>query len=447
MNAIWSEILADLQKEVNGQAFATWIKPLDAVKVENDVVFVSVPNKFFLGWLMENGYAPMIEKAVSGRFGEGFRTEFVVSRRDAAHLPSSQSSSPEKPAPDTDWKERSVRIGLNPRHTFESFVVGPSNEFAHAACKAVAGGLYHNYNPLFIYGGVGLGKTHLLNAIGNQKLMENPQLKICFVTSESFTNELIQALTNDRMGEFRAKYRSMDVLLVDDIQFLRKKERTQEEFFHTFNALYERQKSIVLSSDKFPKEIPEIEDRLRSRFEWGLIADIQPPDTETKVAILHKKAALESIELPGDVAMFLATRISSNIRELEGSLTRVAAFSNLTHTKITIELAKRVLSSNHQNMESNISVDDIVKAVSSHYKVKIADIKGKKRTRLIAWARQVSMFLARDMTDSSFPEIGMRIGGKDHSTVMYACEKVGEYMNSDADIARQVNLIKSSLAK
>jgi len=249
------------------------------------------------------------------------------------------------------------------------------------------------------------------------------------------------------MSEFRAKYRSMDVLLVDDIQFLARKERTQEEFFHTFNALYERQKSIVLSSDKFPKEIPDLESRLRSRFEWGLIADIQAPDVETKVAILHKKAQLETIDIPNDVAMYLATIVSSNIRELEGSLTRVAAFANLTRTRITLELAKKVLQSSVSHSSSSISVDEITKAVSNYFKIKISDIKGKRRTRAIAWARQISMYLSRELTDSSYPEIGQRMGGKDHSTVMYACDKVKDLIEKDPDIAHQIEAIKSSLGK
>jgi chromosomal replication initiator protein len=443
MDILWREVLFDLEKEVPAQTFATWIKPLEAVRIDGDVLYIAAPNRFSVDWLKDNGLSSLIERIIERHLGTKIRVELSISKKN-----------PRQPSADTvekreksDWRERSVRIGLNPRHTFDSFVVGPSNEFAQAASKAVAGGSHHNYNPLFIYGGVGLGKTHLLNAIGNQKLMDNPQLKICFVTSESFTNELIQALTNDRMNEFRAKYRSMDVLLVDDIQFLRKKERTQEEFFHTFNALYERQKSIVLSSDKFPKEIPEIEDRLRSRFEWGLIADIQPPDIETKVAILTKKAQIESIDIPGDVSMFLASRISSNIRELEGSLTRVAAFANLTHTNITLDLAKKVLQGSSQGSESALSVEDVLKAVSAHYKIKISDIKGKRRTKVIAWARQVSMFLSREMTDSSFPEIGTRIGGKDHSTVMYACDKIAEAIDRDLDVARQINSIKSSLGK
>ncbi|PLX39919.1 MAG: chromosomal replication initiator protein DnaA [Deltaproteobacteria bacterium] len=443
MEQFWKRVLEELEKTVPSQTFSTWISPLEPLEIKGDLFLIAVPNRFFIDWLKDQNLVSSIADAVEVTIGTRLEVGFEVKKKRLSK--EAALKAPERGV--DNWKDRSLKIGLNPRHTFESFVVGPSNEFANAASLAVAKDANSNYNPLFIYGGVGLGKTHLLNAIGNHKLQENPNLKICFVTSESFTNELIQSLANNKMSEFRAKYRSMDVLLVDDIQFLARKERTQEEFFHTFNALYERQKSIVLSSDKFPKEIPDLESRLRSRFEWGLIADIQAPDVETKVAILHKKAQLESIDIPNDVAMYLATIVSSNIRELEGSLTRVAAFANLTRTRITLELAKKVLQSSVSHASSSISVDEITKAVSNYFKIKISEIKGKRRTRAIAWARQISMFLSRELTDSSCPEIGQRMGGKDHSTVMYACDKVKELIENDPDVAHQIESIKGSLGK
>jgi len=443
MEQFWKRVLEELEKTVPSQTFSTWISPLEPLEIKGDLFLIAVPNRFFIDWLKDQNLVSSIADAVEVTIGTRLEVGFEVKKKRLSK--EAALKAPERGV--DNWKDRSLKIGLNPRHTFESFVVGPSNEFANAASLAVAKDANSNYNPLFIYGGVGLGKTHLLNAIGNHKLQENPNLKICFVTSESFTNELIQSLANNKMSEFRAKYRSMDVLLVDDIQFLARKERTQEEFFHTFNALYERQKSIVLSSDKFPKEIPDLESRLRSRFEWGLIADIQAPDVETKVAILHKKAQLESIDIPNDVAMYLATIVSSNIRELEGSLTRVAAFANLTRTRITLELAKKVLQSSVSHASSSISVDEITKAVSNYFKIKISEIKGKRRTRAIAWARQISMFLSRELTDSSYPEIGQRMGGKDHSTVMYACDKVKELIENDPDVAHQIESIKGSLGK
>ncbi|PLX40893.1 MAG: chromosomal replication initiator protein DnaA [Deltaproteobacteria bacterium] len=443
MEPFWKRVLEELEKTVPSQTFSTWISPLEPLEIRGDLFVIAVPNRFFIDWLKDQDLVSSISDAVELVVGTKLEISFEIKKK---RTPNETSLKIPKGGAE-NWKDRSLKIGLNPRHTFDSFVVGPSNEFANAASLAVAKDANSNYNPLFIYGGVGLGKTHLLNAIGNHKLQENPRLKICFVTSESFTNELIQSLANNKMSEFRAKYRSMDVLLVDDIQFLARKERTQEEFFHTFNALYERQKSIVLSSDKFPKEIPDLESRLRSRFEWGLIADIQAPDVETKVAILHKKAQLETIDIPNDVAMYLATIVSSNIRELEGSLTRVAAFANLTRTRITLELAKKVLQSSVSHSSSSISVDEITKAVSNYFKIKISDIKGKRRTRAIAWARQISMYLSRELTDSSYPEIGQRMGGKDHSTVMYACDKVKDLIEKDPDIAHQIEAIKSSLGK
>jgi chromosomal replication initiator protein len=450
MQELWSEVLSDLRRTLPTQTFSTWIAPLEPLRMEEDRFVLGVPNRFFIDWLRNNDLLDRIDETLSRVAGRRYTFDFEVQRK-TPRAPGSADKfekieKHEEPKVE-DWRERSLRIGLNPRYTFDTFVVGPCNEFAHAASQAVAGDSPRTYNPLFIYGGVGLGKTHLLNAIGNQKLVSRPKLKVCYVHSEQFMNELIQALANKKMPEFRNKYRSMDILLVDDIQFLAGRERTQEEFFHTFNALYESQKSIVVTSDKFPKDIPDLEDRLRSRFEWGLIADMQAPDTETKVAILRKKAEIESLYLPNDVSMFLASRVSSNIRELEGSLTRLSAFASLTRTEITLDLAKKVLRDSISNPVGDPTVDDVIKAVAAHYRLKITDIKGKRRTKAIAWARQVAMYLSRELTQSSFPEIGQKMGGKDHSTVMYACSKLAAEVKENPDVLQQVETLKTSLGK
>lgn len=445
MQDLWHDVLTDLQGSLPAHTFSTWILPIEPVRSEGDLFVLSVPNRFFIDWLRNNDLAARIGEALRRRTGREFQLDFELQKK--SRVPSADASRKETAPVAEDWRDRSLRTGLNPRYTFDTFVVGSCNEFAHAASQAVAGDSPRTYNPLFIYGGSGLGKTHLLNAIGNQKLMVNPSLRVCYVHSEQFTNELIQALANKKMSEFRSKYRSMDILLMDDIHFLAGKERTQEEFFHTFNALYESEKSIVVTSDRFPKDIPDLADRLRSRFEWGLIADMQPPDTETKIAILRKKAEIESLNLPNDVSLFLATRISSNIRELEGSLTRLAAFASLTRTELSLDLAKKVLRDSIGASAGEPTVEDIIKAVSSHYRLKITDIKGKRRTKNIAWARQMAMYLSRELTQSSFPEIGQKMGGKDHSTVMYACAKVAAELEQDADARQQAEIIRSSLGR
>lgn len=446
MRDLWVEVLDDLEGKLPSQTFSTWIAPLESVTVGEGSILLRAPNRFFVDWLRDNKLTDNITESLLNLTGRSYALEFEIRGRAVAPTGRVREPISTKP-PEINWRERSLRTGLNPRYTFDSFVVGKCNEFAHAASIAVAGDSPRTYNPLFIYGGVGLGKTHLLNAIGNQKIMANPDARICYVHAEQFMNELIGSLANKKTAEFRNKYRSMDILLMDDIQFLAGKERTQEEFFHTFNALYESHKSIVVTSDKFPKEIPELEDRLRSRFEWGLIADMQPPDVETKVAILRKKAQIESINLPDDVAMLLAARASSNVRELEGSLTRLAAFASLTRTDITLDLARKVNRDTTVDPNGSITVDDVVKATAAHFKMKVSDIKGKRRTRAIAWARQVSMYLSRELTDSSFPEIGNKIGGKDHSTVMYAHSKIAAELEKTEECRADVNSIRSSLGK
>ncbi|MBE0618754.1 MAG: chromosomal replication initiator protein DnaA [Proteobacteria bacterium] len=446
MENLWKGVLEDLESSLPPHTFSTWIVPLHPLKVHDGCLTLEVPNKFFVDWLQDNDFPALIRQSIQRRGGRTLELDFVIQKGDKPYLRGGQGSR-SKPAPETaEWQERGRRLGLNPKYTFDSFVVGSSNQFAHAACMAVAEKSPRTYNPLFIYGGVGLGKTHLLSAIGNFKLATYPDIRVCYVHSESFMNELIQALANKKMPEFREKYRRMDILLMDDIQFISGKERTQEEFFHTFNALYESHRNIVVTSDKFPKEIPGLEDRLRSRFEWGLIADIQPPDMETKVAILQKKAQIESIPLPYEVALFLATHFSSNVRELEGSLVRIAAFSSLTHNQITVDLAKEVLKDFIREAVREVTVERILKAVGQHFHVSVVDLKGKRRTKGLAYPRQVAMYLSRELTPASFPEIGQKIGGRDHSTVMYAHGKISKSLASDPELRGHVEALRSSLA-
>jgi chromosomal replication initiator protein len=340
------------------------------------------------------------------------------------------------------------RSALLPKYTFDNFVVGASNQFAHAASKAVANQPGDHYNPLFIYGGVGLGKTHLVNAIGHQILDGAEEARVVYLSSESFMNELIAALRRDRMDEFKGRFRRIDVLIVDDVQFLAGRERTQEEFFHTFNSLYDSHHQIVLTSDKFPKEIPELEERLRNRFEWGLIADIQPPDIETRVAILEKKAELEGIELPQEVAIFLATNIDSNVRELEGSLTRLGAFASLNKCPITVDFAREVLQSVLRDRgDRAITIESIQKAVCDFFRIRTTDLRSKRRTRTVALPRQVAMYLCRRYTDASFPVIGDRFGGRDHSTVVHAAQVIERRIREDSTFRATVERLERLLER
>jgi chromosomal replication initiator protein len=331
------------------------------------------------------------------------------------------------------------------KYTFENFVIGASNQFAHAASMAVANQPGEHYNPLFIYGGVGLGKTHLVNAIGHRANARRPTMKVVYLSSESFMNELIGSLRRDKMDEFKTKFRNVDLLILDDVQFIAGKERTQEEFFHTFNSLYESHKQIVITSDKFPKEIPGLEDRLRNRFEWGLIADIQPPDMETRVAILQKKAETEMVQLPHEVAIFLAANIDSNVRELEGSLTRLGAFASLTKSVITVELAKEVLRNTLKGAQREITVEGIQKTICDYYNIKIGDLKAKRRTKNIAFPRQVAMYLCRKYTETSFPAIGDKFGGRDHSTVIHASKTIEKKIKEDPYMQTTIEKLERNL--
>ena len=365
-------------------------------------------------------------------------------RRDAAA--GRQSTKTKQSASASGGRKRTTKHNLCPKYTFENFVVGKANEFAHAACFAVSNHLGSKYNPLFIYGGVGLGKTHLLQAIGNRVLEGSDSINICYYTSERFMNEFINYVSRHKMTEFRRRFRNVDLLLIDDIQFWSGKERTQEEFFHTFNALYEAHKQVVVTSDKFPKDIDGIEERLRSRFEWGLVADIQPPDTETKIAILKTKAKAEGIVLPDDVAMWLASVSGSNIRELEGYLNRVIAVSSLTGKEITLDMAKEALKNlTKQKEERVLTIDEIQKAVAAHFNIKQSDLKSKRRHKTVALPRQVAMFLAREYGKFSFPEIGSSFGGKDHSTAIHAVRKIEKALKENTELYHAVNKIINSI--
>jgi len=412
----------------------SWLKPCRLVAVEGDHVQIGAPNSFSRDWLVQH-HMPALQAAVQECVGGHPRVTIVID--DAV---ADLRGQPAPVAAPTFIRSASATPdGLNPRYTFDSFVVGSSNQFAQAACQAVAELPSRAYNPLFIYGGVGLGKTHLLHAVGHQCMRLFPGMAVVYLSSERFTNELINAIRYDRTAEFRGRYRTIDLLLIDDIQFISGKERTQEEFFHTFNDLYESRKQIIVSSDCSPKDIPEIEERLRSRFEWGLIADIQPPDFETRVAILKKKAAVERVRLADDVAYLIASRIKSNIRELEGSLTRMIAFCALTGREMSVDLAQEVLSDLWGDEEKIITIEQIQRKVSDFFGVKLSDLKAKNRTKAVAFPRQVAMYLARQLTHASLSEVGRSFGGKDHTTVLHAVDKIQTLLQEDPKLRKTVD--------
>jgi chromosomal replication initiator protein len=430
---LWDEILARIETKVNRHSFYTWFKPTAFVAEDASAVTVRVPNSLFKDWLTKH-YSGVISEAMNEMQKSSLSVNFLT------------DSQPDTPAialgPDEAVVLETVPApvpvpsnlpGLNPRYTFDSFIVGSSNQFAHAASRAVAEAPSRSYNPLFIYGGVGLGKTHLMHAIGQYVLQHDRTVKLTYISSERFMNEMINAVRYDRVLDFRERYRSVDVLLVDDIQFLAGKEGTQTEFFHTFNALYDSQKQIVLSSDRPPHEIPALEERLRSRFEWGLIADIQSPDLETKVAILKKKAETEAVPLPDNVAIYIAAKIKSNIRELEGSLIRLIAYASLTGQEITLPLAQDVLKSILDHDEKAVTIEIIQKFVADYYNLKLADLKSRNNSKSVAMPRQIAMYLCKSLTHASLPEIGRSFGGKHHSTVIHSIRKVDVMRKRDGD--------------
>ena len=451
MNKLWQETVSHLEKTLNPQHFSTWIKPVRFVSLKKDLLILEVPNRFFFDWIRDH-YARLIQETVSQIGAVSYKITFQIASlpEKGNSLPKDEKHNPlpvADPAKETLPREWTGSYNLNPKYVFDEFVSGSSNQFAYAAARAVANNPATTYNPLFIYGGVGLGKTHLINAVGNAIHSRNPEMKVCYYTSEKFMNELINSLRYAKMDEFRNKFRSMDVLLIDDVQFIAGKERTQEEFFHTFNALYESHKQIVVTSDKFPKEIPGLEERLRSRFEWGLIADIQSPDVETKLAILKMKAENNFIELPEDVAQFLANSVSSNVRELEGFLIRIGAFASLTSTKVTLEMAREVLKDILVEKNRELTVEEIQKAVASHYGLKIADLKSPKRLKALVLPRQVAMYLSRQMTSLSYPDIGEKFGGKDHSTIIHAIKKIEKNMIEDLQLRSALTAIRNTLSQ
>jgi len=447
---IWERALESIKTELgNDQSFNIWFKPIRAVSLEGGVIKLVVPNNFVKTWLLDK-HMPLIYSSLGDSCGPDLKVEI-----EAAESGDEPPDAQVPPAVKKDklfglfttrsTQEHAKEIGLQAKYTFESFVVGPSNRFAHAAALAVADSPAKTYNPLFIYGGVGLGKTHLMHAIGQRSLAKFPRSKILYMSSEAFTNQLISAIQNRSMVEFKKKYRSVDILMIDDIHFIAGKESTQEEFFHTFNSLYDAHKQIVVSSDRPPKEIKELEDRLVSRFGWGLVTDIQPPDFETRSAILKKKSERETIVLKDDVLYFLADKIKTNIRELEGALIRVVAYAKLIDKDLTVDLVKEVLKDMISEGEKKVTIDVIQKKVSEYFDIRLSDMKAKKRSKAIAYPRQVAMYLARKLTDFSLPEIGEAFGGRDHTTVMHACDKVEGDMKSKSDFRNLVDKLAKGI--
>ncbi len=443
----WRTVLSHLKSKVSDQVYETWLRPLRFVSREGSLLLVATPHKFFKQWIEEN-YMPQLEEAARQELGGNVAVEIVVGGEEEGE--GEQGSHPPDLSLDSRKaaktpKPRTRNGELNPRYTFDRFVVGAGNQFAQAASYAVASDPAKSYNPLFLYGGVGLGKTHLLHAIGNLSQERDPNIRVCYITAEKFTNELVFSLRTNRMPDFKEKYRNVDMLLVDDVQFIAGKQRTQEEFFHTFNDLYSSRGQIVVTSDKFPKEIPDLEERIQSRFEWGLVADIQPPDLETRIAILNRKAEADQIPLPADVALFLATMVRNNIRELEGSLIRIGAHASLTKREINMDLARAVLSRLLESSVREISPEVILKAVSEHFGIKVSDLRSGRKHKVVAHPRQIAMFLMREMTKCSFPDIGQRFGGRDHSTVMYAVKMIEKKLKDDVSLRNSIETLRRSI--
>ena len=439
MDELWQGVLEQLRERLGNQNFETWIRPIRVKETSSEEISLEVPNKFFRDWLVEH-FLGSIHESLSQLAHQSMKISLSVNQKLQ-----SVSATPEKRTEREPPRAPPRVNNLIPKYNFENFVVGASNQFAHAASFAVANQPGEHYNPLFIYGGVGLGKTHLINAIGHRIVEKRPVLKVLYLSSESFMNELIASLRRDKMDEFKIRFRHIDALILDDVQFIAGKERTQEEFFHTFNSLYESHKQIIITSDKFPKEIPELEDRLRNRFEWGLIADIQPPDMETRVAILQKKAEVEGVMLPHEVAIFLASHIDSNVRELEGSLTRLGAFASLTKVTITIDLAKEVLQNTLKGNSREITIESIQKTICDYFNLKPGDLKAKRRTKNIAVPRQVAMYLSRKHTSTSFPAIGSKFGGRDHSTVIHAAKTIEKKIKEDPQMQSTIEKLEKNL--
>ena len=450
--SIWDQVLSRIEDQVGKHSFSTWFKPTSLLLDGGNSLSIRVPNLLFVEWLPKH-YSVVLAEALREVGRADVKLVFVPDGPGGTDVTRAAVFSPEiprrpdhpgegsTPAESDDLPTEPRAGGLIPRYTFDSFIVGPSNQFAHAACRAVAETPSRSYNPLFIHGGVGLGKTHLMHAIGHYVVQHHPGLSLLYISSERFMNEMINAVRFDRILDFRSRYRGVDVLLVDDIQFVSGKEGTQNEFFHTFNALHDAQKQIVISSDRPPHEIPALEERLRSRFEWGLIADINPPDIETKAAILKKKAEGEAVPLPDSVAMFLASRIKTNIRELEGSLIRLIAYASLTGKPLTIELAQDVLRNVLAHDDKAVTIEQIQKFVAEYYQLKLNELKSRNNSKSVAMPRQVAMYLCKTLTHASLPEIGRSFGGKHHSTVIHSINKVEDWRKKDTDFDKQVTTL------
>jgi len=440
---LWAKALQEIEKKLSKPSFETWLKSTKAHALQNDTLIITAPNEFARDWL-ESRYLHLIAETIYDLTGAELGIKFIIPQNQLDE--EFELKTPEKKATKNDEPAEHSQNMLNQKYTFDTFVIGSGNRFAHAASLAVAEAPAKAYNPLFLYGGVGLGKTHLMHSIGHYVQEHNPNAKVVYLSSEKFTNEFINSIRDNKAVEFRNKYRNVDILLIDDIQFLAGKESTQEEFFHTFNTLHEESKQIVISSDRPPKEIPTLEDRLRSRFEWGLITDITPPDLETRIAILRKKAKAEGLDIPNEVMLYIANQINTNIRELEGALIRIVAYSSLINKDINADLAaealKDIIPSSRPKV---ITIFEIQKVVGQHYSVKLEDFKAKKRTKSIAFPRQIAMYLSRELTDSSLPKIGEEFGGRDHTTVIHAHEKITKLLNTDTQLQKQINEIITQL--
>ncbi|OEH91989.1 chromosomal replication initiator protein DnaA [Bacillus solimangrovi] len=440
---LWERTLKEIEKKISKPSFETWLKATKADSLQDDILVITAPNEFARDWL-ESRYADLISETVHEVTGAELETKFIIPQNTEEEP--IELSMKKKKKPKKRTTEENSHNMLNEKYTFDTFVIGSGNRFAHAASLAVAEAPAKAYNPLFIYGGVGLGKTHLMHAIGHYVLEHNPNAKVVYLSSEKFTNEFINSIRDNKAVNFRNKYRNVDVLLIDDIQFLAGKEQTQEEFFHTFNALHEESKQIVISSDRPPKEIPTLEDRLRSRFEWGLITDITPPDLETRIAILRKKAKAEGLNISNEVMIYIANQIDTNIRELEGALIRVVAYSSLINKDINPDLAAEALKDIIPNSKPKVvTIQDIQQTIGEYYSVKLEDFKAKKRTKSVAFPRQIAMYLSRELTDFSLPKIGEEFGGRDHTTVIHAHEKISKLLNTDKQFEQQLEEIKKQL--
>ena len=433
----WEQIKQEISTSISHESFQNWFADTELSHQDGSGIFIRVPNDDTRTW-MEKEYSERVKQAITklGLRIPSIRYEVKTERLRAGSIPSPAG---------TDLEFQTTNTQLHVKYTFDNFVVGSCNQFANAAARAVASNPSQSYNPLFIYGGVGMGKTHLMHAIGKALIQNYPGMKVVYTSSERFMNEMIQCIRTDRMREFHQHYRTADVLLVDDVQILGGKERTQEEFFHTFNELYDHQKQIVLSSDSAPKQTAGLVERLRSRFEWGLMVDVQPPDLETKIAILDKKAEAEGIELPEDVRHFIATKTKSNLRELEGAMVKLAAYSSVTGSPINLAMAQQVLKHIVAGHDRRISIDSIIRAVADHFNLTPAQVKQKTNARQISYPRQVAMYLAKDLTPASLPEIGRAFGGKHHTTVLHSISKIEAQRQTDVDLNRLIHRLSDSI--